>query len=140
MDRKRIKRLFEEAMEQGRIAELQGDYPAAFAQLERAHILGQRWLTLHMRSHWAMLRIARLTANRKEVRGQITRLIGVPPFWLFGWVPKGNTGGANVSPVQPMPYPAELAAELSGYKVWRDVAMRALLLGCGIAAFWLFKG
>ncbi|MGQ7829601.1 DUF3703 domain-containing protein [Altererythrobacter sp. Z27] len=128
MDRKRLKALFEHAMDRARQAEDGGDYLLAFAELEQAHILGQRWLLRHLRSHWAMLRIARLTGDEREACGQITRLIGSPLFWLVGWLPKGNSGGANVNPLKPMPYPPKLAAELSGYHVWRDVALRLAVL------------
>jgi hypothetical protein len=133
VDRKRLNNLFEQAMDRAALAEMQGDFERAFAELERAHILGQRWLTRHLRSHWAMLRLARRTGDRREVRGQITRLIGTPPFWLIGWVPKGNTGGANVSPVKPMPLQGDLAIELASYRVWQDVALRFAIAG----AAWL---
>jgi len=133
MDRKRLRLLFNEAMARAVAAERQGDYAQAFAELERAHILGQRWLIRHLRSHWGMLRIARKTGDRREARGQITRLIGSPLFWLVGWLPKGNPGGANISPVKPVPLQGDLALELAGYSVWRDMAMRfgiaALVLG-----------
>lgn len=129
MNRQRLKVLFEEAMARARQAEHAGNYARAFAELERAHILGQRWLLRHLRSHWAMLRIARLTGDRREARGQITRLIGSPLFWLVGWLPKGNPGGANISPVRPVPPTGDLAVELAGYKVWRDVASRAAVFG-----------
>ncbi|MDX1913385.1 MAG: DUF3703 domain-containing protein [Saprospiraceae bacterium] len=44
----------------------------------------------------------------KEVLGQITRLVfgGVKSF--VGKVPVGNTGGANVPPLQPMEIPEDL--------------------------------
>lgn len=129
MDRKRLKHLFEEAMNRAKLAEDQGHFDLAFAALERAHILGQRWLVRHLRSHWAMLRIARKTGDRREVAGQITRLIGSPFFWLVGWLPKGNPGGANISPVKPVPLQGDLAVELASYRVWQDVALRFAIAG-----------
>lgn len=140
MDRKRLNDLFEQAMDRARRAEEQGDYPLAFAELERAHILGQRWLFRHLRSHWGMLRIARLTGDRREARGQITRLIGSPLFWLVGWLPKGNPGGANISPVKPVPLVGDLAVELADYNVWHDVASRVALAGAIMVAIALIKG
>lgn len=128
MDRKRLKQKFEAEMQLALEDEQRGELELAFRHLERAHILGQRWLTRHWRSHWAMLRVAKAKRESKEVRGQITRLAAVPLGWLTGWVPKGNTGGANVNPLKPMPYPPELAAEFSGYRVWRDVALRGVVL------------
>jgi hypothetical protein len=38
------------------------------------------------------------------------RLIGAATKTFVGMVPTGNTGGTNVSPVQPMPVDPELAA------------------------------
>ena len=139
MDRRRLKSLFEEAMSRARIAEIEGDLDRSFAELERAHILGQRWLIRHLRSHWAMLRLARKTGDRKEAVGQMTRLIGSPFFWLVGWLPKGNTGGANVSPLKPMTIEGDLADELAGYKVWQDVAQRAFLAIALLLALYLFE-
>lgn len=133
MDRKRLKHLFEEAMARAAAAELQGDSAQAFAELERAHILGQRWLLRHLRAHWAMLQIALKTGDRRETAGQITRLIGSPFFWLVGWLPKGNPGGANISPVKPVPLQGELATELADYNVWADVAQRFAIAAVAIA-------
>ncbi len=135
MDRKRLRDLFEQAMDRAWLAEQKGDFALAFAELERAHILGQRWLLRHLRSHWGMLRIARLTGDRREAAGQITRLIGSPFFWLVGWLPKGNPGGANISPVKPVPLQGDLAVELAGYNVWRDVAQRIAIAALAIFVF-----
>lgn len=129
MDRKRLKDLFEQAMDRARLAEQQGNHGQAFTELERAHILGQRWLIRHLRSHWAMLRIARRTGDRREAMGQVTRLVGSPVVWLFGWVPKGNPGGANISALKPVPLEGDLAEELAGYRVWQDMALRVLIAG-----------
>ncbi len=137
MDGKRLKDLFEQAMSRAAVAERQGNFALAFAELERAHILGQRWLLRHLRSHWAMLRIARKTGDRRETSGQITRLIGSPFFWLIGWLPKGNSGGANVSPVKPMPLQGELAIELADYNVWLDVAQRFAIAAAATAIVFL---
>ena len=100
MDRKRLKQKFEAEMQLALEDERRGELELAFRHLERAQILGQRWLTRHWRSHWAMLRVAKAKRESKEVRGQITRLAAVPLGWLTGWVPKGNTGGANVNPLE----------------------------------------
>lgn len=99
----------------------------AFHSLERAHILGQRYFIKHMITHWWMFKIALKRADAKELLGQILRLIAVVPGYLIGWVPKGNTGGANVSAVKPMPIPEEFSELLSGYHVWRDVGRRMLI-------------
>ncbi|MBG53068.1 MAG: DUF3703 domain-containing protein [Parvibaculaceae bacterium] len=96
----------------------------AFHLLERAHILGQRYITTHFTSHWWMLKIGIRKTDWREIRGQVLRIIAVIPGYLFGWVPKGNTGGAGVSALKPMPIPDDLAALLKGYNVWTDVTLR----------------
>lgn len=52
--------------------------------------------------------------NRKprEIIGQITRILGAAVATPIGWVPIGNTGGANISPFKPMPIPQDLQAIL----------------------------
>jgi len=75
---------------------------------ERAHILGQRYPLQHSYVHWQMLKFGIRIKSTKEVFGQITRLVfgGVKSF--VGTVPIGNTGGANVPPLQPMEIPNDL--------------------------------
>lgn len=84
-----------------------GDLDAAFARLERAHVLGQRATWPHAWSHLWMLRVGWRRRDGREVRGQLLRL---PAALLFSrlWVPAGNTGGANVSALQPMPVSEDL--------------------------------
>jgi hypothetical protein len=102
---------------------------AAFASLERAHILGQRYLIAHIVTHVWMLRVGIRRQDVREIAGQILRLFATFPGYLFGWVPKGNTGGANVSPVRPMPVPDDLREVLADFNVWHDVAKRVALFG-----------
>jgi len=83
------------------------DLRGAFGRLERAHVLGQRSTTAHVRAHWAMLRLAWRHRDVREVRGQVGRILGAALVtWL--WVPDGNTGGANVSAFRPMEIPQDL--------------------------------
>ncbi len=93
-----------------RDAELAGDSAAAFSHLERAHVLGQASTYQHVRVHWLMLRWGLRQRQAREVFGQILRLFGAATKTAIGLVPEGNTGGANVSPVRPMPLPEDLAA------------------------------
>lgn len=104
-----------------------GDYDVAFAALERAHILGQRYLWPHLVTHVAMFRIALLRRDWRELAGQVVRMLATFPGYLLGWVPKGNTGGANVSALRPMPLPADLDDLLSDYHVGRDVLWRVAI-------------
>lgn len=85
---------------------------AAFHHLERAHILGQSYIIPHTKSHWWMLKVGFKQHNFREVFGQITRIIASVMFSKI-WVPMGNTGGANVNPLKPMPIPEDLEKILS---------------------------
>jgi hypothetical protein len=46
----------------------------------------------------------------REVLGQVLRLLGAATKTAIGLVPEGNTGGANVSALKPMPIPQDLSA------------------------------
>ena len=81
-----------------------------FAHLERAHVLGQASTREHVRVHWRMLRWAWRHRDSREFAGQLMRIVGAATKTFIGLVPAGNTGGANVSAVRPMPLDPELAA------------------------------
>ncbi len=85
------------------------NYQLSWHHLERAHILGQPYPLAHTFVHWQMLCFGIKLKNMKEVVGQLPRLLvgGVKSF--VGKIPTGNTGGANVPPLQPMEIPADLA-------------------------------
>jgi hypothetical protein len=86
----------------------QGQVLAAWRHLERAHILGQPYPWEHTVAHGKMLAFGIRTKNAREIAGQLPRLlVGGIKSWA-GTIPVGNTGGANVSPVRPMPIPADL--------------------------------
>jgi hypothetical protein len=93
-----------------------GDTQQAFRHLERAHVLGQSSTVHHVHAHWQMLRWAWWQRDAREGLGQVMRLIGAATKTALGWVPSGNTGGANVSPFKPMPIPAELQAMIEAAK------------------------
>jgi hypothetical protein len=83
-------------------------FQQSWRHLERAHILGQPYPIEHSYVHWKMLLFGIKTKNTKEIIGQIPRLLvgGVKSF--VGNIPVGNTGGANVPPLQPMEIPDDL--------------------------------
>jgi arylesterase/paraoxonase len=122
-----IKTAFGQEMSLARDAYERDQLDEAFRLLERAHILGQRYFTTHFITHWWMLKVGIRKTDWREIRGQILRIIAVIPGYLFGWVPKGNTGGADVSALKPMPIPDDLATPLKGYNVWTDVLLRVLV-------------
>src|SRR3954447_868893 len=82
--------------------------------LERAHVLSQPLPGAHVRTHVAMLGYGIRHRSRREVFGQMGRLLVAGPGSATGRYPVGNTGGAGVSAVEPMPIPADLQAILDG--------------------------
>jgi len=103
----RIRPHVEAELDAAMACEARGKPFRAFAHLERAHILGQEATIEHVRTHWAMLRWALRQNNASEAFGQAWRILAATlKTWL--WVPAGNTGGANVSGLRPMPVPADL--------------------------------
>lgn len=60
-----------------------------------------------MRSHLRMWGWAWRQRQPREIFGQTTRILAAVLFTRI-WVPEGNTGGANVSAVKPMPIPDDL--------------------------------
>jgi hypothetical protein len=94
-------------LDAGYVALESGDLAEAFRRFERAHILGQRRTRLHVRAHVGMLRVARRQGDKRGLLGQLQRIAAAALFSRI-WVPKGNTGGANVSAFKPMPIPEDL--------------------------------
>lgn len=92
---------------------IKGHLQQSWQHLERAHILGQPYPIAHSFVHLKMLHFGIKTKNIREIIGQIPRLIfgGVKSF--VGKIPVGNTGGANVPPLQPMEIPDELKKLIS---------------------------
>lgn len=97
-----------------RAASAAGDAQKAWHALERAHILAQPYLRLHLISHLAMLRFAIRQKDWPEMAGQIARLALAPLGALTGRNPVGNTGRANVSAFQPMSIPDDLRRAIEG--------------------------
>ena len=106
-----LRAAFDAEWERARDALRAHDLDAAFARLERAHILGQRATARHVRTHVEMLRIGWRRRDAREVLGQLPRIVAAALFsWL--WVPLGNPGGANVGALRSMPVPDDLRAVL----------------------------
>ncbi|MBU2950641.1 DUF3703 domain-containing protein [Tamlana agarivorans] len=87
-----------------------GNLESAWNNLERAHIIGQQYPFSHTLVHFKMLQFGIKIKSRKEIIGQIPRLIfgGVKSF--VGKIPVGNPGGANVPPLKSFPIEKELQA------------------------------
>lgn len=107
-----LKIAFQQEMEKARNSLNQLQHPAAFHHLERAHVLGQRYLLAHLQVHLWMLRVGWAQRDLHEMVGQITRLLLIPLGHLTRRLPLGNTGGANVSAFRPMPIAQDLDAIL----------------------------
>jgi hypothetical protein len=97
-----------------RAARQRGDHTAEWTHLERAHILSQPLALAHVRTHAAMLAYGFRDHDRHEVVGQLLRLVVAAPGSWTGRYPVGNTGGADISALQPMPIPDDLRAVLEG--------------------------
>ena len=119
-----VKAAYTIELKAARTAYFNGLLDDSFNHLERAHILGQRYFYAHWVTHWWMLKVGIRKQDFREIVGQLLRMAATIPGYILGWVPKGNTGGADVSAVRPMPIPDDLTSLLSDYDVWKDVRSR----------------
>ena len=105
---KELKPYFNTELEKYRTENISGNLFNAWNHLERAHIIGQKYPYPHTLVHWKMLKFGFKIKSRKEIFGQIPRLIfgGVKSF--VGKIPIGNPGGANVPPLKSFPIEKEL--------------------------------
>ena len=95
-------------MRSAELAHSGGDLGGAFAHFERAHVLGQWYVGAHVRAHLGMLRIGWRRRDPREIIGQLLRIPGAIVGTAIGRVPRGNTGGSDVSAFQEMPIPPDL--------------------------------
>ena len=80
-------------------------------------MLSQPMAVTHVRTHLAMLGYGLRHRDGREVIGQVVRLLVAAPGTWTGRYPVGNTGGANVSALKPMPIPDDLLAVLNAAAV-----------------------
>lgn len=78
-----------------------------FSYLENAHVLGQESTYWHVKVHCLMLLWAIRNMAPRELQGQAFRIMGAATKTAIGLVPKGNTGGSNISPFRVMPISQE---------------------------------
>lgn len=109
-----IPHLVDAELARHRAAARVGDVGGAWWALERAHILSQPRLPLHLRVHWSMLIYALRLHDLREVAGQVARLALAPLAAMTGRVPVGNTGRSNLSAFRPMPIPDDLRSVMDG--------------------------
>ena len=105
--RPKLGQAYRAELDAAKASEAAGDLDRAFIHLERAHILGQRHTWAHAHAHLRMLRIGLRRRDLREVLGQLLRIPAALTKSRI-WVPRGNTGGSNVSAFKPMPVPVDL--------------------------------
>ena len=101
-------------------AKSESEADIAWRALERAHIIAQPYLRLHLASHWQMLRFAVSRGDKREALGQLFRLALAPLGALTGRIPVGNTGRADVSAFAPMPIPDDIKQDMRGPRAEPD--------------------
>jgi hypothetical protein len=92
-----LKQAFEAEMAMAYSHFKKGNLNTAFRHLERAHVLGQRNIVPHVRSHWLMLRIGLAHRSPIKVWAQSMRIILGALGSALNIVPAGNTGGTDIS-------------------------------------------
>jgi hypothetical protein len=90
-----------------------GSLDEAFAHLESAHVLGQRYVVPHIRTHWLMLRIGLSRRSVAEISGQAARIVLGALGSFINVVPTGNTGGTNISMFKRLPIDPEFERVLN---------------------------
>lgn len=110
----RARRVIEQEMDCYRSARKSGDMTEAWRRLERAHIVSQPYLMMHLGNHWEMLGFAVALGDYREVGGQAARLALAPLGALTGRIPIGNTGRSNVSAFASLDIPDDLRIALDG--------------------------
>jgi hypothetical protein len=103
-----IRRAWRDEHSAARRARTSGDTSSEWSHLERAHILSQPLAIAHVRTHLAMLTYGIRHRDRREVTGQLVRLLVAGPGSFAGRYPVGNTGSADVGALTPMPIPDDL--------------------------------
>lgn len=105
---KSLKPYFRKELNDYKTALQMNDLQLAWRHLEKAHVIGQAYPFEHSYVHWKMFLFGIKIKDGKEIVGQIPRLLvgGVKSF--VGKIPVGNTGGANIPPLKPLPIEEEI--------------------------------
>ncbi len=104
-----LKEAFEREMAEARRLYRHDQLDQAFSHLETAHVLGQRHIRPHVRSHWLMLKIGLRRRAVPEVFGQAVRIVLGAFGSAIGVVPVGNTGGTDISMFKRLPMAEDIA-------------------------------
>ena len=125
-----LKYYYQKELERYKYEMLQGNLQLAWRQLERLHVISQAYYKEHTYVHYLMLRFGMTTKNRREIIGQLPRLLfgGLKSF--IGVIPTGNTGGADVPPLKSMKIPEDLEFMLRPYRRLKINSYKSSKLGC----------
>jgi len=85
-----------------------GDLDRAFRHLERAHVIGQKFVGAHARVHWLMFTLEIRRRRVAAVFGQAVRIVLGIAGSAVGVVPVGNTGGTDISMFKRLPIAPDL--------------------------------
>ena len=105
-----LKASFETEMANAQSLLRAGLLDAAMGCLETAHVMGQGYVRPHVRTHWAMLRIAARRGLLADAFGQALRIVLGAMGSAVGLVPSGNTGSSAVNMFKRMPIEPRIAA------------------------------
>ena len=108
-----LEKRFRSEIAQARRLLKSGSLDEAFEHLQRAHVLGQRYIVPHIQAHWLMLRIGVARRAVAEVLGQAARIVLGALGSAVGVVPTGNTGGTDISMFKRLPIDPELEKALN---------------------------
>ena len=111
-----LKQAFDAEMATSRLHLKEDRLNEAFRHLERAHVLGQRYVIPHVQVHWLMLRIGIKRHSASEIMGQAIRIAIGALGSAIGLVPIGNTGGTNISMFKRLPIASDIAPLLGSDK------------------------
>lgn len=106
--RNQLKKLTPHVQRELALARESRDTPSVeFHHLEQAHVLGQYSTFWHVLVHLKMGAWALQHRRVKELLGQVMRVIGALTKTPLGLLPRGNTGGANISAFKRLPWSEE---------------------------------
>lgn len=107
-----LRHAFDAHLRAGHEALGRGQLADALTNFEAAHVLGQAWTGLHVRSHVALLRWGFRARRPREVTGQVVRIVASALMtWL--WMPTGNPGSTRAALLEQRPIADQLAPLLA---------------------------
>lgn len=112
--RSRRRLAFDQEILRGRELTAAGDLERAFHHLERAHVIGQKFVGAHAKTHWLMFTLEIRRRRVAAAFGQVVRLVLGAVGSAVGVVPIGNTGGSDISMFKRLPIAPDLQEKIDG--------------------------